>query len=72
MNVRRIARVVYILAFVGVVYGTDLLPRSSPLFWLAIAGLVVVFFDAVICARRRFRVLSAEREGDDSETDPSC
>lgn len=68
---RSLARVVSIAAFVAVETLTSLFETYPPLLWPAVAGLVVVFFDAVICARRRWRVLKRElRDGESA--DPGC
>jgi len=72
MNYRRLARIAYIGLFVAVSYGTELFTQFPLLWWAAVAGLVVVFFDAVICARRRLRVLRAEMNDSDDEPDPAC
>ena len=72
MNRRRIARVVYLALFVGLEYFTTVFTQYPTLRWLGIAGIVVVFFDAVICARRRWRVLKSELDGNESESDPTC
>jgi len=65
---RSLARVVYLAVFVVLYYGTGVFQQYQPLLWLALFGLVVVFFDAVICARRRWRVVKSELRDDD----PSC
>lgn len=72
MNRRRIARVAYLALFVGLAYGTDLFTQYPPLRWVGILGVVIVFFDAVICARRRWRVLRAEMDSGSDERDPTC
>jgi hypothetical protein len=73
VNYRRLARVVYLALFVAVEYWTTLFAQYPALFWLGVAGLVVVFFDAVICARRRWRVLRAEmRDEEPDERDSTC
>jgi hypothetical protein len=73
-NYRRLARVAYLALFVGLTYGTDLLPPYSLGWWVGVGGLVLVFFDAVICARRRWRVLRREMDGEEGnqESDPTC
>ncbi|MEF8881540.1 MAG: hypothetical protein V5A34_03330 [Halapricum sp.] len=71
-NRRRLIRATYLGLFVALYYGTDLFVRSQVFFWLGIAGLILVFFDAVICARRRWRVVKAELQDDSEETEPSC
>lgn len=73
LNYRRLARLVYLTLFMAIEYGTGLFTQYAALFWLGVAGLVIVFFDAVICARRRWRVLRAEmREEEPDEGDPTC
>lgn len=71
MNYRRLARVAYLALFIGINYGTNLFVAYPLLLWVGIAGLIVVFFDAVICARRRWRVLRAEMNGEE-EGEPTC
>lgn len=61
---RRAGRLLYIGLFVVLQYGTDLFAQYPPLGWVAVAGLVVVFFDAVICARRSWRAVEAELDDD--------
>lgn len=68
---RSLARVCYLGVFVTLYYGTDLFVQYQPLLWVALFGLVVVFFDAVICARRRWHVVKSEL-GDDEASDPGC
>ena len=60
VSTRRLARFGYLGLFVVVAYFTPLFEQYPPLQWLGIAGLLIVFFDAVICARRRWRVLREE------------
>lgn len=71
-NRRRLIRVTYLSVFVALYYGTDLFARSQVFLGLGMAGLILVFFDAVICARRRWRVVKAELQDDSEETEPSC
>lgn len=71
MNYRRIARFTYLAVFVAVEYGTDLFSQYPPLLWVGLFGLVVVFFDAVVCARRNWRDLQSGLDGDGEESDPS-
>ena len=68
---RSLARVCYLGVFVVLYYGTELFAQYPLLQWLGLFGLVVVFFDAVICARRRWRVVKSEL-GDDEASDPGC
>jgi hypothetical protein len=72
MSYRRLARTVYLALFVGVYYWTDIFADFPPLLWIGTVGLIVVFFDAMICARRRWRVLRSEMKGEDGESDPTC
>jgi cytochrome c-type biogenesis protein CcmH/NrfF len=70
---RRFARVAYLGLFVALYYGTDLFVQYEALLWLAILGILVVFFDAVICARRRWRVVKSELSDDsEEEAEPNC
>ncbi|MCU4719391.1 hypothetical protein [Halapricum hydrolyticum] len=66
-SIRRFARFGYIGLFVLVAYFTPLFEQYPLLQWLGIAGLVIVFFDAIICARRRWRVLREEMRSDEAE-----
>lgn len=73
VNYRRLGRLIYLTLFMAIQYGTELFGNYPALFWLGVAGLVIVFFDAVICARRRWRVLRAEMRGEESDDrDPTC
>ncbi|MFW6018003.1 MAG: hypothetical protein ACOCPX_04220 [Halapricum sp.] len=67
LNPRRLARFGYLALFIAVAYFTSLFEHYPLLQWVAIAGLVIVFFDAVICARRRWRVLRDEMRDTDAE-----
>jgi|GEM_PF-2883406 len=67
LTARRIARFGYIILFVLVANSTPAFEQFPPLKWIAIAGLVVVFFDAIVCARRRWRTVKQEMRGDDAE-----
>jgi len=68
---RSLARVVYLAIFVVLYYGTELFVQYPLLQWLGLLGLVIVFFDAVICARRRWRVVKSELR-DDDPSDSGC
>ncbi|QSG04488.1 hypothetical protein [Halapricum desulfuricans] len=67
LNVRRLARFGYLGLFVVVAYFTPLFEQYPPLQWLGIAGLLIVFFDAIVCARRRWRELREQLD----EPEPS-
>lgn len=64
---RSLARIVYLLVFVALYYGTELFVQYPLLQWVGLFGLAVVFFDAVICARRRWRALRAEMHSTEGE-----
>ncbi|MFW5978243.1 MAG: hypothetical protein ACOCP2_03315 [Halohasta sp.] len=69
---RSVARITYLAVFLVLYYGTDLFARYDTLLWLALLGLVVVFFDAVICARRRWRVVKTELHEEVDGEQPNC
>lgn len=62
----------YLAAFVAVESLTGLFTQYPLLFWAAVGGVVVVFFDAVICARRRWRAVKKELREDGQRSDPGC
>ena len=64
---RSLARIVYLGAFVLVDATTSVFSQYPLLFWAAVAGLVLVFFDAVICARRRWRAIRADLASESQE-----
>jgi hypothetical protein len=66
---RSLARIVYLAVFVVLYYGTELFVQYPLLQWVGLFGLVVVFFDAVICSRRRWRALRAEMNSENEEPD---
>ncbi|WP_229110528.1 hypothetical protein [Halapricum desulfuricans] len=67
LSARRLARFGYLGLFVVVAYFTPLFEQYPPLQWLGIAGLLIVFFDAVICARRRWREIRETMGTDEQE-----
>ena len=67
LTARRVARFGYIILFVLVANTTPAFEQFPPLKWIAIAGLVVVFFDAIVCARRRWRTVKAEFASQDAD-----
>ena len=68
MSRRRIARLVYLLAFIAVQQFTSVFAQYPTLELVAILGVAVVFLDAVVCARRSWRSLDVGLRGD-STTD---
>lgn len=66
---RSLARIAYLTVFIVLYYGTELFVQYPLLQWLGLFGLVVVFFDAVICSRRRWRALRAEMNDENEERD---
>lgn len=69
---RTLARIAYLLSFLAVQSLSELFATYPALFWLGVAGIVLVFFDAVICARRRWRVVKSELSGNGDDEDPAC